>query len=184
MNALSPRDRRTLWIGALIVVPVLAWRVVVSPLATARATHAERAELAAGLLAREQALLRDGPRLPVLLDSARRQLDVESASLFAVDDTAAAVRALVTALRTSARAAGLDDVSVESAALPRVTGVVVEVQADVRAHGSTAALAAWLARLDGGERVLPVDRLDLFADGDGRLAIGARVRGFARMVTP
>jgi hypothetical protein len=60
----------------------------------------------------------------------------------------------------------------------------VEVQADVRAHGSTAALAAWLARLDGGERVLPVDRLDLFADGDGRLAIGARVRGFARMVTP
>jgi type II secretory pathway component PulM len=184
MNAFAPRDRRALWLGAMLVLPVLAWRVLVMPLAAANATNAARAELAAGLLARERALLRDGLRLPVLLDSARRQMRAEPASLFIADDTVAAVRALVTSLRTAARAAGLTDVSVESAPLLRATGEMVEVQADVRAHGSTAALSAWLAWLEDGARVLPVDRLDLFADGDDRLAISARVRGFARKVTP
>lgn len=184
MTALALRDRRALWIGALLVAPVLAWRLVVAPLAAANATHAAQAELAAGLLARERALLRDGPRLPGLLDSVRRRLHEESAALFGADDTVTAGRALVTALRTSAREAGLIDVSVESAPLPRATNAIMEVQADVRARGSTAALALWLARLEDGERVLPVDRLDVFADGDGRLAISARVRGFARPVTP
>ncbi len=184
MNALPPRDRRALWIGAWLVVPVLAWRVLVMPLAALSDTNASRAELAAGLLARERALLRDGPRLPGLLDSARRQMRAEPASRFIADDTVAAVRALVTSLRTAAREAGLTDVSVESALPLRAWGEMVEVQADVRAHGSTAALSSWLAWLEAGGRALPVDRLDLFADGDDRLAISARVRGFARKVAP
>lgn len=184
MTPVARRDRRALWIGALLVAPVLAWRVLVAPMVAASATHAAQAELAAGLLARERALMRDGPRLPALLDSARRQLHNESESLFSADDTVAAVRALVTALRTSAREAGLTEVSVEFAPSSRATNEMMEVQADVRARGSTAALASWLARIENGERVLPVDRLDVFADGEGRLAISARVRGFARAVAP
>ncbi len=184
MTAFAARDRRALWIGVLLVAPVLVWRVLVAPLVAASATHAAQAELATGLLARERALMRDGPHLPALLDSARRQLRAESASLLAADDTVAAVRALVAALRTSAREAGLTEVSVEFAPSSRATNELMELQAELRARGSTAALAAWLARIEDGERVLPVDRLDVFADGDGRLAISARVRGFARAVAP
>lgn len=184
MRAFTPRDRRALWLGALLVVPVLTWRVLVTPLASTSATNAARAELAIGLLARERALLRDGPRLPVVLDSARGRLRTEAASYFIARDTVAALRALVASLRTAARDAGLAGVIVEGAPARHVTSAMMEVQADVRAHGSTAALSSWLARLEDGGRVLPVDRLDLFADGDGRLAISARVRGFARMAAP
>lgn len=184
MTALATRDRRALWAGALLIASVLAWRVLVMPLATAHATNTERAELAAGLLARERALVRDGPRLPAALHAARAQLRAASALLLVADDTAAAVRALMTALRTTAREAGLVDISVEGAPSPHGSGAVMEVQADIRAHGSTAALASWLARLEGAERLHPVDRLDVFANAQGGLAINARVRGFARQATP
>lgn len=184
MTALASRDRRALWVGAALIASVLAWRVLVMPLATAHATNTERAELAAGLLARERALVRDGPRLPAALETARQQLRAISVSLLIADDTAAAIRALATALRTTAREAGLVDVSVEGAPSPHWSGAVMEVQADIRAHGSTAALASWLAHLEGGERLLLVDRLDVFVNAEGRLAISARVRGFARQAAP
>jgi hypothetical protein len=183
MKGFTVRDRRALWIGALLVGPLLAWRVLVMPLASAHATHAAKAELAAGLLARERALLRDGPLLRARLESARGQLRAEPASHFIAADTVAAARALIAALRSAASESGLVDVGVENGP-PRAVGGLIEVQADVRARGTTAAVTSWLARLEADGRVLPVDRLDLFPDGADRLAMRARVRGFARQAAP
>jgi type II secretory pathway component PulM len=179
---LALRDRRALWFGALLVLPVIVWRGVVAPMASASASTAARAELTAGLLARELALLRDGARLSTALDSARAHL--RGASLFAASDTIEATNALVAWLRAAGRTSGLTDVRVEGAPEVQRLGDFMTMQADLRASGSTAALAAWLSRVEGGERVLSVDRLEISADDEGILFISARVRGFAQRSVP
>ncbi len=180
MNTLARRDRRALWLGALVLFPVLAWRGVVAPLAASVAGAEARATTAVALFAREQALLRDGPRLRTELATANRLLASESPSLFTAADTASATSALAAWIRATARASGFEEFRVEVAAAMPTRGDVMVVQVDVRATGTIATLATWLARLDGGERLLPVERLDIAADVDGTLAISARVRGFAR----
>lgn len=180
MSRLSPRDRRALWFGALLVLPVLSWRLFVVPLSDLYRTNVARAELASELLEREQALLVEGPRLPARLDSARTALLAEQSGSLVADDTVAAARALFAALRNSARAAELTEISIEGAPPARSTSALMEVQADLRAYGSTAALSSWLGALEAEEQLLVVDRLDLTVSGEERLAVSARVRGFAR----
>lgn len=184
MSALASRDRRALWLGVILVIPVIAWRAVLAPMASASAANTARAELTAGLLAREMALVRDGARLSAALDSARARLRGEAASLFTASDTTGATIALASWLRAAARVAGLADVRVEGAPVLQDAGEFMTVQADLRASGSTAALAEWLARVEGGERVISADRLDISTDGDGTLLISARLRGFARRSAP
>jgi type II secretory pathway component PulM len=184
VSALALRDRRALWLGAILVLPAITWRAVVAPIASVSSSNTVRAELTAGLLSREMALIRDGARLSAALGIARTRLRDESSSLFAASDTAGATSALASWLRAAARATELTEVRVEGAPVLQGAGEFMTVQADLRASGSTAALAAWLARVEGGERVLSVDRLDISTNGDGVLLISARVRGFARRSAP
>lgn len=184
MSTLTRRERRVVALGALIIAPVLLWRAVAAPVVASIATFSERADAAAELLAREQALLRDGPRLPAALADARRLLAAESPRLFAVSDTVGATTSLSAWVRSTADAAGLVGTRVEPApAIPAPVGLVA-MQVDVRAQAEIAELAGWLARLERSDRLLRVERLDITADGDGLLAISARVRGYARRWAP
>ena len=184
MSALAWRDQRALWIGALIIVPVLAWRAAVMPLAAWLEGTDARVEAMAGLLAREQALLRDGPRLPGELATARRLLAGESAHLFTGTDTVGATAALAAWVLGTARVAGLTDVSAQSAPPVPVPGGLLGVQADVRASCDTRALVAWLTAIENGQRLVALERLDVAANGDGSLTLTARVRGIAQARTP
>jgi len=180
MSALARRDQRALWLGALIIVPVFAWRTVIMPASAWVVRTDARAEVAAGLLAREQTLLRDGPRLPAQLAKARRLLSDDSAYLFTATDTVGATAALAAWLSGTARAAGLANVRIETAPAISVPGGLLSVQVDVQGSGDTKALAEWLATVERGPRLVTVERLDVATSGDGSLAVSARVRGFAQ----
>lgn len=179
MIALDRRDRRALWLGALILVPVIAWRGIVTPIQSALDRGAARVEASAGLLAREQALLRDGPRLPAALAAARARLADEAPRLFRAADTVNATMTLGAWVRGAARGAGLADTRI--AAAPVLPGVdeLLHVQVDVRGQGTMAAVAAWLQSMESGERLLAIERFDLSAAGDGLVTLDARVSGFA-----
>lgn len=180
MSTLTRRERRVLAFAALIVGPVLLWRAVAAPVMASIGTSAERAKASAELLAREQALLRDGARLPAALADARRLLATESPRLFAVSDTIVATASLSAWVRSTAEAAGMVGTRVEPAPVIPAPEGLIAMQVDVRAEAEIAELASWLARLERGERLLRVERLDITADGNGLLAISARVRGYAR----
>jgi hypothetical protein len=179
MTALSYRNRRALWLGMLVIAPVIAWRAVGAPYAAAVERAEARADASADLLAREQALLRDGPRLPATLAASRLRLERVSSGVFAVADTSDAATALALWLRTAAHAAGLREFHADPAPASHLPGGLVGIQVDVRAQGETAALVAWLTRVERGSKLLPIERLEISSAADGTLSISARVRAFA-----
>ncbi len=181
MNALDVRDRRALWLGALIVLPVLFWRGVVSPFDAAVSGAQERAEQSRALLAREQAALLDAPRLPAALAALRLRGVDEAPRLFGGADTVAATAALANWVRSAAAGAGLHSAQASAGPVDPVSGELRAVSVDLRAEGDFGAVAAWIELMDSGERALVVDRLDISASGndDGTVAISARVRGFS-----
>lgn len=184
MSTLTRRERRVLALGALVVGPVLLWRAVATPVLASIAISRARADAAAELLSREQALLRDGPRLPAALADARRRLAAESPRLFAASDTVSATASLSAWVRSTADAAGMVGTRVEPAPAHPAPAGLLAMQVDVRAQAHITELAGWLARLDRGDRLLRVERLDVIADGDGLLAVSARVRGYAHGQAP
>lgn len=180
MTSVTPRDRRALWLGALLVGSLIVWRGVAQPLAAALELRASRAATSAQLLAREQGLLRDRTPLAAALALARRRLDGQSVRVFSAVDTVGATASLAAWVRGAATAAGLREARIEAAPVATVTGGLFGVQVDARAQGDIAAVAAWLASMEHGERLLSVDRLELTGAGDGALVVSARVRGVAR----
>lgn len=176
----SARDRRALWIGAAIIVPVLLWRLAIAPSASALARASERATAARELLAREQAMLRDAPRLPAREREARARAANEAPRLFGGADTVAATAALAAWARDAAVGAGLRNAQASAAPVETVTEGVASVGVDLRAEGSFAALAAWIELMESGERLLAIERLDIAAAGaEGAVSVNARVRGYA-----
>ncbi len=71
---LPERDRRALLLGALLLVPALLWVGVVRPYAGAVEEIRDRVVSERALLERERAVLREGPGLPLRLESATREL--------------------------------------------------------------------------------------------------------------
>jgi type II secretory pathway component PulM len=180
MTTLSRRDRRALWWGAALLVPLLAWRGLVAPLADAHAARDARADLAAQLLARERALLRDGARLQSALASARRALDVDAAPLLAAPDSSAAAASVARWLRDAARASQLAEVGVNVTAASAISASLLNVVAEVQCRGTTDALEGWLDRVERSARGLLVERLDVTLADDGLLTASARVRALVR----
>jgi type II secretory pathway component PulM len=180
VSGLARGDRRALWLGALIVTPVLAWRAVVAPMSASVAQQEVRAAAAAGLLARERALLRDGPQLTAALAGARRTLAAESPRLFIAADTVGATSSLAAWVRGAATAAGLHDARIEVAPAVPQPGALLGVQVDVRAQGSLTAVAGWLSALERGDRLVSVRRVEIARTDGGAIAVSARVRGMAR----
>lgn len=181
MSALTPRDRRALWLGAITLSAALLWRAVVLPVASSVAQAEARAEAAAGLLAREHAIVRDAPAVPARLAAVRRQFDSVTTRLFVANDTVGAQQALIGALRSAASRAGLTEFRAESAPATAPAGGLLALQMELRGRASTRALAAWLAALERSERLVMIERLDVAVDGDNGLAVSATVRALARV---
>jgi hypothetical protein len=75
VQAMSPRDRRALVVGCLVLVPLLGWGVLARPYLATVAELRDRTELEASLLERERAVLRQAPTLPARLDETRVALE-------------------------------------------------------------------------------------------------------------
>ncbi|MBI3567539.1 MAG: type II secretion system protein M [Gemmatimonadetes bacterium] len=177
---MSTRDRRALWLGALVVVPVLAWRAVVAPVAAGVQRAHDDAATQRGLLAREKALLRDAPLLPARAKHVAERAAVMAPRLFNDADTVAASAALSAFVRDAARSAGLRVTQTDAAPVEIRGAGVVALGVDTRVEGTFGAIVSWLDQLESGERVLTVERFEVTATGtsEGTIAASARVRGF------
>lgn len=184
MSGLARRDRRALWLGGAVVLPVLAWRAVAAPLVTTVRDTQARLEMAVGLLAREQALVRDSAALGRALRAAQARAARAGAPLLAAADTVGAMAAVRAMLRGVAQEAGLEEAAVDAVVEPGDAGTVLVVDADVRARGTIEAVDGWLARLDGSARRPAVARLELVADDEAGVVLRARVRVPVRLGAP
>jgi len=110
---LTPRDRRALRIGLILVLPVLLWTFVARPWRAALADTRDQLEVERALLAREQGLLQSADALPAAIRDAetvaertRRRLVsaanvalIEAEVIDQLEDLAARSRVLLQELR-------------------------------------------------------------------------------------
>lgn len=178
---LSVSERRTVWLGALVVAPVLAWRLVVTPYLAGVQQANERVATARELLSREKALVRDAPLLPARARRAAERLADVAPRLFDAADTVASTAALASWVREAARATGLHVTQSDAAPVEMRAAGVAALAVDARVEGSFGAVVEWLDLLESGERALAIERFDVVATGaaEGTIAASARVRGFA-----
>ncbi len=103
LSQLAPRDRRALLVGAVLLLPLLAWGLALRPWLAGVEEVRDRARVEAGLLARERALLLEAAELPARVDEATRALQRREARLLRGENLALAEAELVAHLQTLAR---------------------------------------------------------------------------------
>jgi type II secretory pathway component PulM len=184
---LGPRDRRALTLGALVLVPALAFSFGVKPYLHARTGLRDRVREQGELLARELALVASARQLSAQLSGASRALASRRSRLFPGHDPLAASATLVSAVGDEARRHGVLLEAIESRAPEAVGGGLVAVQIEVRGRGDLEGLLRWLQALETGPRLLRVEqlsvgRLDTGVPSDSldveTLTLAAVVRGY------
>lgn len=74
LQRLSPRDRRAIGIGLLILLPALLWVAVIRPYASLLTGMSDRMAAERGLLEREQAVLNQAAAFPLRIEAAATAL--------------------------------------------------------------------------------------------------------------
>ena len=100
---LSRQDRRALVIGAVIVVPLLAWSGLVRPYLWAMEDLRDRLAAEQALLDRERNVLQDAPNLPARLEAAGQEITRLEAGLVTAANPALAEADLTALLELLAR---------------------------------------------------------------------------------
>ena len=104
LAALSPRDRRAIVIGAVVLVPVLLWAGIVRPYLKALDDFSSRLAVEQALLQREREIVRNAADISARLETIRHQLDRMEMELVAAENPALAEAILSAHLEHLARA--------------------------------------------------------------------------------
>ena len=187
-RTLAPRERRTVIIGLLLVVPALLWIYGVRPY---RAALAEaRAEVAAqrDLLARELALLEDAERYPAAYRIADSALVRAAPRLFDESDDVLATARLTSYVAGQALGSRVLLQEAEAQSTQRTRDGIRRLQIEIRAESDTEGVLRFLSALERGTKLIVVDRISLTREErtqmKGKPAVGvlvltATVSGFA-----
>ena len=184
---LSPRDRRALALGALVLAPTLGFALVAKPYLHARAVLQERVREQRDLLRREVTLVAAAHDLPPRLEGATRAFANGRTRLLSGRDPLGATAALVSLVGDEARRQGVLLEAIESGAPEPVGNELVAVRIDVRGRGDLEGLLRWLKALETGPRLLRVERLAVGRLDQGiardsldveTLTLGAEIRGY------
>lgn len=188
MRALAPRERRTVIVGLLIVLPSLLWVYGVRPY---RASLDEaRAEIAAerDLLARELALLEDAERYPAAYRTADSALARAAPRLFDETDDVLATARLTSYVAGQALGSRVLLQEAEAQATQRTRDGIRRLQIEIRAESDTEGVLRFLNALERGSKLIVVDRVSLTREERsqmkgkppvGVLVLTATVSGFA-----
>lgn len=186
MSTMSTRDRRAVLVGALVVVPALAFIWGVRPYLAALDMARDRLDAERTTLASEQGALaaaRRNPELKQVVDSALRAMKPR---LFQGRDDVIASAELASYLGQVARRSHvwLQDAATRSAT--NTTPGVRTLHVDVRAQADFRGLLAFLDALDHGDKLVRVERMDVSrgvaGPGDDNvevLTITATLAGYA-----
>src|SRR5258708_5249324 len=134
-NALPPRDRQVLGVGAVIVALLLGWALVWQPLAMARARLAQRVAEDRGALASMRAAQGELPALAAT--AARTGADRQGKALLALADASARSAGLSNALkRVEPASARSVRVSFEAANFDQLVGWIENLGRDYAVEAS------------------------------------------------
>ena len=196
LDGLQPRDRRALRVGAWIGASLLLFGLVVRPYATSlTAQHAALAR-ERDLLTHERRAVLELPQDRAALRSTEEMLSTVAPRLFEGSDVVTASAELVRYVSGQANHSGLQLEQVETrtridtstathtAANDAPTGGDLRVA--LRAHGDILAIYAFLRAVEGGPKLVRVERLEIVRLSgvdqayDGTLMMTATIAGFAR----
>jgi hypothetical protein len=187
-RTLSARERRTIAIGLLMVLPALAWIYGIRPYREALADARDEVSIQRDLLARELALLEDAERYPSAYRTADSALLRAAPRLFdEADDVLATARL---ASYVAGQALGNRVLLQEAEAQPtqRSSDGIRRLQVEIRAEGDTEGMLRFLNSLERGAKLIVVDRIALTREERsqmkgkppvGVLVLTATVSGFA-----
>jgi len=184
-STMTPRERRTIAIGALVLLPPLLFIWAVRPYQTALSDARDQLATERQTLAREKAAIataRQNPELQHIADSAMR---VMKPRLFEGKDDVMASAELAAYIGDLARGARvwLQDAGTRPA-IAAGDGVRT-LRVEIRAESDLLGTLMFLQAIERGEKLVRIDRLDISksARGDEKdaetLSIVATVAGFA-----
>lgn len=180
---LGPRDRRAVFVGGAVLVPMLAFSLVGKPYLHARRVLAELVHEQQDLLRRELQLVQSGPHLSNDLSAAASSLAHARPRLFPARDPLSATALLVRAVSETARQQRVLVEAVESGPAEYLHNGLMAVQVDMRGRGDLEGLLRWLDALETGPKLLRVEHLTVAQVGSvvldaETLTFAASVRGF------
>ncbi|HEY4321315.1 MAG TPA: type II secretion system protein GspM [Gemmatimonadales bacterium] len=160
-RSLTSRERRTITVGAILVVPALLFLGVVRPYRAALTEATDRLATERDALSRERGAVlaaRAHPELQHITDSV---LQLVQPRLFAGDDDVIASAELASYVGDLARRhhVWLQDASTRTAS-PLVAGVRA-LHVDIRAESDVQGVLEFLDALERGDKAVRVERLDL-----------------------
>jgi len=156
---LSSRDRRALTIGAVVLVPALAWTLVVAPYLRSVEAASERLAAEREVLRREFELLAAADEYPAVLHEGAERLLRVAERLFGGENPAMAGAALAQYLQANGRESRvlltrLEPVPAQEAGVGLIT-LPLRVQGESDLQG----LLTLLHSLESGEKLVRVDNL-------------------------
>jgi type II secretion system (T2SS) protein M len=184
-STMTPRERRTVTIGALVLLPALSYIWVVRPYQASLSDAREQLLTERETLARERAAIataRQNPELQHIADSAMRSMRPR---LFEGKDDVMASAELAAYVGDVAQGARvwLQDAGTRPA-VPAGDGVRT-LRVEIRAESDLLGTLMFLQGLERGEKLVRIDRLDIARSvrGDEKdaetLSITATIAGFA-----
>jgi hypothetical protein len=183
---MSPKDRRAIILGAIIVLPGLIFIWGVRPYRNALASTRDELETAKLALSREKAAVAAGPETPGGQQSADSALKMVVPRLFEGRDDAFASAQLAAYLGAIARRSRvlMEDANTR----PSTTSPegIRTLRVEVRAESDVQGVATFLHNLESGTKLVRVDRLEIsrvpgLEDKNGfeTLSIAATIAGFS-----
>lgn len=179
---LSPRDRRALLLGAVVLGPMLLFGLVVRPFAHALSASRARVATQRAALARELAALGSATSSRDVAHRGGALLDTVGKQLLPGDDALAVSAALAAYVRDIAEESGLHLQGTEAAG-----GELADVRLEIRADGDIGAVYDFLRAIEDGDTLVRVERVGIDRHGPegggmerGRLTLSATLRGYAR----
>ncbi|MEP6729032.1 MAG: type II secretion system protein GspM [bacterium] len=156
-SGLRPQDRRALLRGAILLVVIFGYALVVRPTMARLVAQREQLQEEQTSLARERALVASVRRLPRARDSIASQLKVEAPRLFA-GDSVAAMAALTSYVTGIADGSQMRLTSVE-AHVPRTAQGITTLAVDVRGEGSWRNVLTFVHSLESATRLIDISPL-------------------------
>jgi hypothetical protein len=182
VRGLSPRDRRALVLGLLVLGPALAWIGVVRPWQRAVAATAENTAAEEALLQRERTLLREAPTLPDRLGAARAALARKEARLVRSANPALAeaeVVGVVEELARESRALFQEARSVALAVGEEPPPGLVPIRLNIRVESDFEGILDFLHALESDPLLIRVVGLSMQAGESGVMNFMAVIEAYA-----
>jgi hypothetical protein len=188
---MSPKDRRAIILGAVLVLPALIFIYGVRPYRASLETTRDELETARLALSREKAAVAAADTNPAGLRTADSALTMVEPRLFEGRDDAIASAQLAAYLGTVARRSRV--LMQDANTRPSISSPegIRTLKVEVRAESDIQGVATFLHNLESGSKLVRVDRLEIsrvpgLEDKNGyeTLSIAATIAGFAFNAPP